>query len=122
MDKEKKYLVVVFLIGLIGVCNLAAGILVSLYLDELNLPMRISVINSKIGALDPNLIKTIDLQTSISNIREMIMKELTSFMSYSQMLNALPLYLILNGILFIILSGTLYFLVLEENNPHKSDK
>ncbi|TFH14316.1 hypothetical protein E4H04_10445 [Candidatus Bathyarchaeota archaeon] len=114
MDKEKKYLSIVFVIGLIGVSNLAAGVLSSLYLSDMNLPERISAINSTIGSFDPKLVQTLDLQTSVSIIQDSVMEELTNLMSYSQMLNALPVYLIINGILFILLAAALYFLILDE--------
>jgi hypothetical protein len=117
MDKEKNYLGIVFLIGVIGVINVAAGILSFLYLNDMNLPEHISAINSTIASFDPELIITLDLQTTISSIQDSVMEELGSFIDYSQMLYSLPIYLILNGILFIILSAALYLLILEENNP-----
>ncbi len=80
MDKEKKYLSIVFVIGLIGVSNLAGGILSSLYLSDMNLPERISAINSTIGSFDPKLVKTLDLQTSVSIIQDSVMEELTNLM------------------------------------------
>ena len=110
MDKEKRYLGIVFLIGFIGVINLAAGVLSYLYLNDMNLTEHISAINSTIASFDPELVITLDLQTTISSIQDSVMEELGSFMSYSQILYSLPAYLIMNGILFLLLSAALYLL------------
>ena len=111
MDKERKFLSIVFVIGLIGVSNLAAGILSSLFLSDMNLPERISAIILTIESFDPKLITTSELQTSVSVIQNSVIDELTTLMSFSQTLNALPLYFIINGI----------WELLSEFNKHKSN-
>ena len=117
MDKEKKYLIIVLLVGLIGVSNLGAGILASLYIAEMNLPERISVINSMIGSFDSSMIRTFELQTSISNMQDLVVEELTSIMGYSQILGLVPVFFMVNGVLFILLSAVLYFWLLEKTAP-----
>ena len=120
MDREKKYQGIVFIIGFIGVINLAAGVLSSLYISEINLSERISAIKTTIGSFDPGLVKTIPLQAAISNIQDSVSRELSSLMSYSNILSVIPIYFILNGILFIALSVVLRFLMMQENSPEDS--
>jgi hypothetical protein len=96
---------------------LVAGILSIIALNSMNFLGRISTINTIVDSFDPKQVKTIELRTSISVIQNSVIKELNSLMIYSQTLNALPIYFILSGILFIIISSVLYLVILEETDP-----
>jgi hypothetical protein len=116
MKNRRTFLSIVFLIGIIGVGNLAIGILSYIVLNSVNLPDRISAINSLISSFDPGLIQTLEIQASVSIIQNSVVEELNSFVNYSHMLNGLPVYFIVNGLLFVILSVALHYVILEETS------
>jgi hypothetical protein len=113
MNNNKKLLRIVFLIGLIGVSNMAAGILSMMAINSLNLPARILNINSLVDSFDPMQIRTVEVRTSISNIQSSVLQELTSLIQYAKTLDSIPFFFLLNGVLFLLLSSALYLVILE---------
>ena len=116
MNNRRTFLNIVFLIGIIGAGNLAAGILSYIAINSVNLPDKISAINSLISSFDPGLINTLEIQASVSILQNSVVEELNSLVNYSYMLNGLPIYFIVNGLLFLILSAALHYVILEETS------
>ena len=107
---------IAFLIGLIGAGNLIVGVGSQFAIQSLNLPDRISNLNSIIDSFDPSMVKTLELQDPLANLKNSVTEELNFFLDYSQQLNAMPAYLIAQGILFMAISIAISFLVKEEKD------
>ncbi|TRZ49350.1 MAG: hypothetical protein D4S01_08765 [Dehalococcoidia bacterium] len=93
-DRRRVAWLIVFLVGLIGVGNLVVGTWSLLAINSLNIPDRISDLNSVIDSIDPSYVGAPELKDQISNLKTAIIEELNFFFGYSQQLNAIPAYLI----------------------------
>ena len=120
MKKRRVVLTIAFLIGLMGAGNLVVGAWSLFTIHSLNLPDRISSLNSVIDSFDPSMVKTLELQDPLSNLKNSVVEELNFLFDYSQMLNAIPVYLIAYGILFVAISSAIYFIVKEEKGSKES--
>lgn len=120
MKKRRVVLTIAFLIGLMGAGNLIVGAWSLFTIHSLNLPDRISTLNSVIDSFDPSMVKTLELQDPLSNLKNSVTEELNFLLDYSQQLNAIPVYLIAHGILFVAISSALYIIVKEEKDSKES--
>ena len=102
--------------SLVGVGHLLAGGLLLSAIGSLNMLDRTSSFSSLIESLDPSLVTTPELRSQISNIKTGVIEELNLLHDYSQYLNVIPSYLILQGIIFMALSLAFYFLVAKKEN------
>ena len=107
--KRRVLFVTVFLIGLIGLCNLFAGFKSLGALNALNLQNRIGELNSVIESFNPEMVKTVELRTHITYVQDSMVAELNILLDQSQILTAIPLFFIGNGILFLALSIAFYY-------------
>lgn len=120
MKKRRVVLTIAFLIGLMGAGNLIIGAWSLFTIHSLNLPDRISSLNSVIDSFDPSMVKTLELQDPLSNLKNSVAEELNFLFDYSQLLNAIPVYLIAHGILLVTISSTIYFIDKEEKGSKES--
>ena len=120
IKKRRVVLTIAFLIGLMGAGNLIVGAWSLFTIHSLNLPDRISTLNSVIDSFDPSMVKTLELQDPLSNLKNSVTEELNFLLDYSQQLNAIPVYLIAHGILFVAISSALYVIVKEEKDSKES--
>lgn len=112
--KRRVVLVIALLVGLIGAGNLVVGAWSLFTINSLNIPDRISALNSVIDSLDPSTVKTPELREQISNLKESVVEELNFLLDYSRQLNVIPAYLIVQGIFFVAISSAIYFMVPKE--------
>jgi len=110
-NNRRAALVIVFLVGLIGVGNLVVGVWSLSAITSLNIPDRISALDSVIDSLDPSPVGTPDLRDQISNLKTAVIEELNFFHDYSRQLNVIPAYLIVQGIIFMAISSAIYFMI-----------
>jgi hypothetical protein len=101
----------VLVIAVVGFGNLFVGVWSFITLDSLNLHTRISALSSQLSSFDTSLVKTIALQEQLSNLKESAIEELNFFVDYSEMLNAIPIYFIGTGALFLIIALIAYFII-----------
>ena len=120
MKKRRVVLTIAFLIGLMGAGNLIVGAWSLFTIHSLNLHDRISTLNSVIDSFDPSMVKTLELQDPLSNLKNSVTEELNFLLDYSQQLNVIPVYLIAYGIFFVTISSVLYFIVKEEKDAKES--
>jgi len=120
MKKRRVVLTIAFLIGLMGAGNMIVGAWSLFTIDSLNLPDRISTLNSVIDSFDPSMVKTLELQEPLSTLKNSVTEELNFLFDYSQQLNAIPVFFIAHGILFVAISSALYVTVKEEKNSKES--
>ena len=107
--KRRILFVTVFLFGLIGLCNLFAGFKSLGALNALNLQNRIGELNSVIESFDPEMLNNVELRASITYVQDSMVAELNFLLDQSQILTAIPLFFIGNGILFLALSIAFYY-------------
>lgn len=108
---SSKKLIIVLLIAFLGLGNLVVGAWSFVTVNSLDLPARVSGLSSQLDSLDTSLIKTVELQESISTIKQSAVEELNYFVDYSEMLNTIPVYFIIMGALFLIISLVAYFVI-----------
>jgi hypothetical protein len=113
-------IIIVLLIVALAVSNLFVGAWSFITINSLNLPARISAFSSDIDSLDITLVKTVELQESLSNLKESTIEELTFFTDYSEMLNMIPIYFIAIGALLLILAVITFFIIPDMKEPIKN--
>ena len=114
MPKDRKILVVALLIGLIGIGNLLVGAFSFVAINSFSLSSRISGLRSDIDSIDASLVKTVELRNSLSELKSSALEELNFFDDYSQMLNLIPIYFIVFGVLFLLTALVVYFVSRSE--------
>jgi hypothetical protein len=119
-NNRRVALVIVFLVGLIGAGNLVAGVWSLSTINSLNIPNRISALSSATDSLDPTPVETPELRDQISDLKTAIMEELNFLHDYSQQLNLIPAYLILQGIMFMATSSAMYFMIPKREKGPKA--
>ena len=67
-----------------------------------------------IDSIDPSYVGAPELKDQISNLKTAIIEELNFFFGYSPQLNAIPAYLIVQGIIFVAVSSAIYFMIPKE--------
>ncbi len=118
VEKRRVALIVAILVGLNGIVNIAIGAWAFLSIDSLNLPDRLSTLDSLIDSLDPSLIGSTPLSDQISNLKAATVEELEVLIVQSQNLNVISAYLIIQGIVFAAISLCIYFIIPKKEIPH----
>jgi hypothetical protein len=113
---------IVFLVGLIGVGNLVVGVWSLLAISSLNMPHKISDLNSVIDSIDPSYVGAPELKDQISNLKTTVIEELSLFHDYSKQLNLMPAHFILQGIIFMAVSSAIYFIIPKSEKVRKHHK
>lgn len=110
-NKRRVALMIAFLVGLIGIGNIAVGVWSFFTIESLNITDRISALNSLIDSLDPSLVGSPTLRDQIASLKTTVVEELNVFIIHSRNLNVVPIYLILQGIIFVAISLGIYFII-----------
>jgi len=111
LKKNRIILIASFLIGIIGAANLVVGVWSFLTINSMNLPYRISEVNSALESFDPSNVNTLELQEPLSNLKNSVTEGLNVIFDQSHILNLIPVFLVGIGILFIAIAIAIYFLV-----------
>ncbi len=110
-NKRRVALMIASLVGLIGIGNIAVGVWSFFTIESLNITDRISALNSLIDSLDPSLVGSPTLRDQIASLKTTVVEELNVFIIHSRNLNVVPIYLILQGIIFVAISLGIYFII-----------
>lgn len=103
--------IIALLVGLIGVTHIVVGAWSLLTIYSLDIPTRAATLSSVIDSIDPNLVTAGPLQTQVADLKTTAVAVLHFFLGYSGHLNAIPAYLILQGIIFLAVSIAIYFVI-----------
>lgn len=120
MIAKKK--IIVILIAVLGYVNLFVGGWSFIAIDSLNLPDKLSNLSSQLDSFDTSLVKTVELQQPIANLKQSAVDELNFFQNYSEMLNLIPIYFIAMGALLSIIAIITYFIIPDMQNLNKNSK
>ena len=110
-------MIIVLLIAVLGLGNLFVGAWSFITIDSLNLPTRISDLSSDIDSFDIASVRTVELQEPLSNLKDSALEELNFFVDYSEMLNAIPIYFIVIGAIFLAIALITYFIIPDMKKP-----
>ncbi len=110
-------MIIVLLIAVLGFGNLFVGAWSFVTIDSLNLPTRISALSSDIDSFDISLVRTVELQEPLSNLKESALEELNFFVDYNDMFNAIPIYFIVIGALVLTIALITFFIIPDVKKP-----
>ena len=110
-NKRRGASIIALLVGLTGITNLVVGAWLLLTIYSLDIPGRASTLGEVIDSINPNLVTAGPLQTQVADLKTTAVAVLNFFLGYSAHLNAIPAYLILQGIIFLAISIAIYFVI-----------
>ena len=111
LPNKRGALIIAVLVGLVGITNMIVGAWSLLTIYSLDVSTRASALGSVIDSIDPNLVTAGPLQTQVADLKTTAVAVLNFFLGYSGHLNAIPAYLILQGIIFLAVSIAIYFVI-----------
>lgn len=117
--RRRGVLVIAVLIGLVGITNLVIGALSFLAIDSMSIPNRTSALQWTIDSINPNLVTAGPLQTQVADLKATASGMLDVFLRYCGYLNVIPAYLILQGIIFLVVSIAIYFVIPKEKTGER---